>query len=140
MNSKMIGNITEVSCMLEFMKLGYDVLQPYGDSQRYDYVVDIDGNFYKIQAKTSNDKYISEGYIKFRCDNTTTKNGKVVHKKYDKEDIDFFSTFYNGKCYIVPVKECSREKCLRFTPPKNGQIQGINFASDYELEKVVKNL
>lgn len=140
MNSKNVGNITEVSCMLEFMKLGIPVLTPYGDCQRYDFVVEVNGKFYKIQAKTSNDNYIQDGYITFRCDNTTTQNGKVVHHSYSKDEIDFFSTFYNGKCYLVPVDECSREKRLRFTTPKNGQTKGISFASEYELEKVVKHL
>ena len=141
MTSKDIGNITEVSCMLEFMKLGYPVLTPYGDCQRYDFVVEINNKFYKIQAKTSNNNYFNtEGYITFRCDNTTTKNGNVVHHQYNKDEIDFFSTFFNGICYLVPVNECSREKRLRFTPPKNGQTKGITFACDYELAKVVANL
>ena len=140
MTSKDVGNITEVSCMLEFMKLGYPVLTPYGDCQRYDFVVEINNKFYRIQSKTANDTYINEGYIVFRCDNTTTKNGKVVHHSYDENEIDYFSTFYNGKCYLVPVNECSREKRLRFTTPKNGQTKGITFASEYELEKVVANL
>ena len=140
MTSKDVGNITEVSCMLEFMKLGYPVLTPYGDCQRYDFVVEINNKFYRIQSKTAIDTYINEGYIVFRCDNTTTKNGKVVHHSYDENEIDYFSTFYNGKCYLVPVNECSREKRLRFTTPKNGQTRGITFASEYELEKVVANL
>ena len=140
MTSKDVGNITEVSCMLEFMKLGYPVLTPYGDCQRYDFVVEINGKFYRIQSKTANDAYINEGYIVFRCDNTTTKDGKVVHHFYDENEIDYFSTFYDAKCYLVPVNERSREKRLRFTAPKNGQIRGITFASEYELEKVVANL
>ena len=140
MTSKDVGNITEVSCMLEFMKLGYPVLTPYGDCQRYDFVVEINNKFYRIQSKTANDTYLNDGYIVFRCDNTTTKNGKVVHHSYDENEIDYFSTFYNGKCYLVPVNECSREKRLRFTAPKNGQTKGITFASEYELEKVVENL
>ena len=140
MTSKDVGNITEVSCMLEFMKLGYPVLTPYGDCQRYDFVVEINDKFYRIQSKTANDTYINEGYIVFRCDNTTTKNGKIVHHSYDENEIDYFSTFYDGQCYLIPVNECSREKRLRFTTPKNGQTKGITFASEYELEKVVANL
>jgi len=39
------------------------------------------------------------------------------------------------------VNECSIfEKRLRFTPPKNGHTKGITFATEYELEKVVKKI
>ena len=41
MNSKYKGNVTELQCMLAFMKLGYNVLTPYGDCERYDFVVDV---------------------------------------------------------------------------------------------------
>ena len=140
MTSKDVGNITEVSCMLEFMKLGCVVLQPYGDCQRYDFVVEINNKFYRIQSKTANINYLNDGYISFRCDNTTTQNGKIVHHSYDENEIDFFSTFHNGICYLIPVNECSREKRLRFTPPKNGQTKGISFACEYELERMVNNL
>ena len=45
MNSKQKGNITELETMLAFIKLGYNVLTPYGDCERYDYVVDANGKF-----------------------------------------------------------------------------------------------
>ena len=136
----MIGNITEVSCMLEFLKLGYNVLMPYGDCERYDFVADINNNLYRIQVKTANDSHIEDGYITFRCSNRTTKEGKNHQHVYTKDEIDFFTTFYDGKCYLVPVGQCSSSKTLRFCPPKNGQIKGITFAKDYELEEVIKKL
>ena len=140
LNSKQKGNITEIQCMLAFLKLGYNILTPYGDCERYDFVVDINGQLLKIQVKTSSDSHIDEGYIAFKCVNKTTKNGKFVMHSYDKEQIDYFMTFYNGKSYLVPVEECSTEKRLRFIPPKNGQTKGITFAEEYELEKVVNKI
>jgi len=140
MNSKNVGNISELSCILAFMKLGYAVSIPFGDCERYDFVVDINNKLYRIQVKTSNTNHLEEGYISFRCDNTTTSKGKVVHHTYTSDEIDYFATFYNEKCYLIPVEECSREKRLRFSPPKNGQTQGITFAKDYELEEVLKTL
>ena len=140
LNSKQKGNITEVECMLAFLKLGYNVLMPYGDCERYDFVVDIEGKLLKIQVKTSSDSHIDEGYIIFKCANKTTKEGQFVRHPYTKEQIDYFMTFYNGQCYLIPVEETSTEKRLRFTPPKNGQLKGISFAKDYELEKMVKTI
>lgn len=141
LNTKQIGNITEVECMLAFLKLGYNVLTPYGDCERYDFVVDINNYLYKIQVKTSSASHIEDGYIVFKTANKTTSNGTFVRHKYTKEQIDYFMTTYNGKCYLIPVEECcSTEKRLRFTPPKNGQIKGITFAEDYELERVVNKI
>lgn len=140
LNSKQKGNITEVECMLAFLKLGYNVLMPYGDCERYDFVVDIEGKLLKIQVKTSSDSHIDEGYIIFKCANKTTKEGQFVRHPYTKEQIDYFMTSYNDQCYLIPVEETSTEKRLRFTPPKNGQLKGISFAKDYELEKMVKTI
>ena len=140
-NTKQIGNVTEVECMLAFLKLGYNVLTPYGDCERYDFVVDIGNKFYRIQVKTANVNHIEEGYINFQTSNKTTKNGVFVRHSYTADQIDYFMTSYNNKCYLIPVDECSKtEKRLRFTPPKNGQVKGITFATEYELEKVVNKI
>lgn len=139
LNSKQKGNITEVECMLAFLKMGYNVLTPYGDCERYDFVADLNGQLIRIQVKTSTD-HTDEGYIQFKCANKTTKNGIFVRHTYDKEQIDYFMTSFNGKCYLIPVEECSTEKRLRFTAPKNGQTKGVCFAEEYEMEKVVNKI
>lgn len=141
LNSKQKGNITEVECMLAFLKLGYNVLTPYGDCERYDFVVDINNKLYKIQAKTANTSHINEGYIEFKTSNKTTRNGTFVRNFYTSEQVDFFATSYNGQCYLVPISETSRQtKRLRFTTPKNGQANGITFAEEYELERMVNKI
>lgn len=141
LDTKQRGNVTEVECMLSFLKLGYNVLIPYGDCERYDFVVDINGTLYKVQVKSANENHIDEGYIEFNTSNKTTRNGKFVRHAYDKEQIDYFMTAYKGKCYLVPVDECTTtSKRLRFIPPKNGQIKGITFAQEYELEGMVNKI
>lgn len=141
LNSKQIGNLTEMECMLAFMKYGFNVLTPYGDCERYDFVADVNGILLKIQVKTSRPARGVEGAIVFNTSSQTTSNGKMVHHSYDDTQIDYFMTFYEDKAYLIPVNECSaREKTLRFLPPKNGQIKGITFAKDYEFEKVVNEI
>jgi len=141
LNTKQIGNITELQCMLSFMQLGYNVLTPYGDCERYDFVVEINNSFYKIQVKHACENHIDQGFISFKTANKTTQKGQFVRHFYSKDQIDFFATYYNNQCYLVPVEEVgSSEKRLRFSPPANGQVKGITFANEYELEKVVKNL
>lgn len=137
LNTKQIGNITEIECMLAFIKMGYNVLTPYGDCERYDFVVDINNHLYRIQVKTSHLSQ-DESYIEFRTSNKTTREGVFVQHAYTEDQIDYFMTYYNNQAYLVPVQESTTsQKRLRFLPPKNNQIQGINFAQDYELERQV---
>lgn len=141
LNSKQIGNITELECMLAFMKLGYNVLTPYGDCERYDFVADVNGKLLKIQVKTSRPSRFDDGSITFNTSSQTTKEGKAIHYAYNEEQIDYFMTFYNNQTYLIPVKECGvREKTLRFEPPKNGQIKGITFAQEYETERMINKI
>ena len=141
LNTKQRGNITEIECMLAFLKMGYNVLTPYGDCERYDFVVDIQGNLYKIQVKSANIAHLDEGYIEFKTANKTTRNGVFVQHAYTKNEIDYFMTSYNGQAYLIPVEECSiTTKRLRFVPPQNGQNKGITFATEYELERMVKKI
>lgn len=125
--------------MLAFLKQGYNVLTPYGDCERYDFAADVNGNFLKIQVKTS---HLEDDGAKivFSTDSTHRVDGKIVHCPYSKEDVDYFATSYNGIVYLVPIKETTtREKSLRLLPTKNGQTKGISFAKDYVMEEVIKN-
>lgn len=138
-NSKRIGNITEVEVMLAFLKNGYNVLTPYGDCERYDFVVDNSGKFIRIQVKTS---HVSEdgGKIVFSTSSTNKSDGQYIHYSYSKEEIDYFATTNDNKVYLIPVEDSSsRTTSLRLLPTKNGQTQGIRWAKDYLLEEVIKN-
>jgi hypothetical protein len=139
MNTKRIGNITEMEVMLAFVKQGYNVLIPYGDCERYDFVADVNGKFLRVQVKTA--RLEDEGAkIVFNTDSTHRANGKVIHHSYTKDDIDYFATSYDGIIYLVPVEETTtREKSLRLLPTRNGQTKGIYFAKDYVMEEVIKN-
>lgn len=139
MNSKYKGNITELECMLAFMKLGYNVLTPYGDCERYDFVADINDKLYKIQSKTSSSDDDGASF-KFSCRSCNRKDGAIIHHPYTKKEIDYFVTIFDETVYLIPVEECGGDKRLRLQPTKNGQVRGITWAKDYKLEEVIKNM
>lgn len=124
--------------MLAFLKLGYNVLTPYGDCERYDFVVDTSKKFLRIQAKTSRTEDDGASFS-FSGRSCNRKEGKIVHHFYTNDEIDYFATSFNEKCYLIPVEECGSDKRLRLLPAKNGQVRGIAWAKDYELEEVIKN-
>ena len=139
MDSKQKGNITELEVLTYITKLGYQVSIPFGDRERYDQIWDINGKLIRVQVKTSRWTEDSSG-IKFSCRSNTKVQGKIMHARYTKDEIDYFATFWDNRCYLVPIEETSTEKRLRFEPPKNGQVKGISFAKDYLVEEVLKRL
>ena len=139
LTSKQKGNLTELQCLTAFITEGCSVSIPYGDNAKYDFIADVDGKLLKIQVKTSSQK--NEGVaIHFSCRSTHVNCKGVINEKYSANDIDFFATYWNNQCYLVPIKECSTEKTLRFVPPASGQLKGISFATDYELAKQLQKV
>ena len=125
-DTKIKGNLTEMECMAAFMELGFGVSIPFGEDSRYDFIADVNDKLYKIQCKT----------VRQSGSNTTNWS----RTKYEPNEVDFFATSYNKKCYLVPLNECSNEKTLRIRLPKNNQTKGISFLKDYELSEVLKTL
>lgn len=134
MNTNQKGKITELQVLTKIIELGYSVSIPYGNSDRYDQIWDINGTLIRVQIKTARWKTNEQKAIIFTSKSTV--NGKGT--KYSKKDIDYFATFWDNEVYIVPVEECSTEKTLWFEQPKGGH--GYSFAKDYQLQEVLKNL
>jgi hypothetical protein len=107
-DTKYIGNLTELQCITRFYELGYPISIPYGDSEKYDFIIDVNGRLYKLQCKHANPKYnendeVETLSIQTRWQTGYTKSKPSKNHKYSKEDIDYFVTHYNGKNYLIPV-------------------------------------
>ena len=139
------GNSNELESMLRFIRDGYDCSIPFGNSAKYDFIVDINGHLYKMQnkcacySKRSDTGEIDYGSIIIHCISQTTNTQKTVRHPYTKDQIDYFTTTFDGKTYIIPVEECSDRKTLRLTMPLSG-ITNYNWADDYLYENVIDKL
>lgn len=138
LTSKQKGNLTELQCLSAFVEQGCEVSIPYGDNSKYDFIADIDGRLFKIQVKTASLK--DENAIKFSCRTTHVNCKGVKNERYSINEVDFFATYWNNQCYLIPISECSVEKTLRFAPSKSGQIKGISFAKDYKLKEQIQKV
>ena len=135
LSAKEKGNLTELQCITAFYELGYQVSIPYGENSRYDFIADVNGKLIRVQVKTSSLKRDTQGAISFATASTRINSTQNIVRRYTKNEIDYFATYWSNQCYLIPVEEtASREKTLRLEPPANGQIRGITFAKDYELE------
>lgn len=140
LDTKQKGNLTELQCITACYQLGYNVSIPYGENSRYDFILDVDGKLLKIQVKTSRNKKSIKNpkdAIVFTCRSSNTNASGNTYHRYTKEQIDYFATYWDGKCYLVPVEECNIEKTLWFSSPANGQKNMISMANDYELTKTL---
>ena len=135
---KQKGLLTELHCQLAFTELGFLILSPSSEDSRYDFVVDIGNKFLRIQCKTCslND---DETAITFSCRSTRSTAQENISRRYTKDEIDYFYTYYNNKSYLIPVEECSTAKTLRFVSPSSNQKDKISFASDYEIKTILQN-
>lgn len=106
---------------------------PYGENARYDFIADINGTLIKIQCKTS--RKVNDETIEFSCRSCRSTTASNISRTYSKDEIDYFCTYWNNQCYLIPVEECFTTKNLRFVPPKNNQKAGIVYAEKYELPK-----
>ncbi len=135
LSTQIKGRTTELEVINYFLKYGYIVSEPVVDT-RYDLIAEINNKLVTIQIKTSHiDK--NKNYIEFATCNIHINTNGTTRKNYKKDNVDYFATMYENKCYIIPVEDCgSRNKKLRLKPTKNNQIKNIAFAKNYEFEKI----
>lgn len=132
MNSKTVGERTEAIILAELLKAGYVVLLPFGDNQRYDMVVEIDGKFQRVQCKTAR---LLRGTLNFKTCSTYAHRGRPSRGYRGQADLFGVYSPDTGKVYLVPVEEVGEvEGTLRLEQPLNGQIKGIRMASSFEIE------
>lgn len=127
-----VGLRTEAAILSHLVRRGYGILLPFGVNQRYDLVLDLDGEFVRAQCKTGR---LLKGTITFNTQSVQSNTRSTKVRGYLGE-ADFFLVFCRelDRVYAVPVAEASLSHMrLRVAPARNGQSQRLHWASDYEL-------
>ena len=129
------GSLTELKCQTYFLELGYVVSIPISPL-RYDFILDTGTELLKVQVKTCNNN--NPDVLTFATKSSHYKKEGYERTNY-KNEIDYFCTYYDNQCYLIPIEECgSSEKKLRLVPTKNGQVKNICFAKDYIAKEVLE--
>lgn len=133
------GISTELRSIIYFTEKGWMCSIPYGNSGRYDLLVDNGKRIYKIQCKTAH-KNDNDSYS-VNTSNSAIKAGGKVTKYYTKDQIDFIITFIENQAVFIPVEmiEKSRSKVFRIELPKYGSKSTCNLIQDYTFEKMFDN-
>ncbi len=108
--SKKQGNLGIARAIYEYTKMGYTVLIPLSDSDKYDLVIDDDDTLKRVQVKTSRCKARSyKGYNKTGYQvNLATKGGnRTINKIRGRETTDYdllFVLLETGECWSIPTE------------------------------------
>jgi PD-(D/E)XK endonuclease len=127
-----VGSKTEAIVLAELVRRGYEVLIPFGHNHRYDFVLDIDGSFIRVQCKTGR---LRDGCVLFSSKSVRINTQGALLRDY-KGDVEMFMVHCpdNERIYAVPIEDATRTVgTLRIEPTGNGQHSRIRWARDYEL-------
>lgn len=124
-----IGNIAEAHILAALLRVGHQVLLPFGDGSKYDMVTDSDGTFNRVQCK--NGRY-KRGCVEF---NTVSRLRDGSQVPYTAADIDAFAVYCAelSEVYWIPLSTPLAKgiASLRVEPTRNNQIKGILWARDF---------
>ncbi len=107
-NAKRVGEVIEAAFLAKVCKLRIPVCKPWGDSERYDFVVDWGKGFWSVQVKAG---ARGKGSV-YKVN--AGRNGKV----FTKADMDFVVVHIAAEdlWYVVPVEIAEGLTSLWFNP------------------------
>jgi hypothetical protein len=117
-NTKRTGEFSEAAFLLKATSLGFAVTKPWGDSERYDFILDAGSRLWRVQIKGT-------ASIRARGYDVQSTYGIYGNREegkrkacYTAEDIDILVA-YIIPCdawYLIPVAALAPGQCLRFYP------------------------
>ena len=122
--TKRRGELSELAFILKATSLGFHVSKPYGDSERYDFIVDTGQRLLRIQIKSTTTMicglYRVNAYRR-------TNNGAIP---YQPNEIDFLIAHVipEDAWFILPIAEIKDRTGVLF-PPRGYAGQRPHFAA-----------
>ena len=114
-NTKRTGELAEAAFVVKAAGLGFAVSKPWGDSERYDFILDAGHATFRVQVKCT-ESLNANGY---QVQSTYTDRNQKGH--YSTADIDFLVGYILplDLWYVVPSNALPASASLRFYPEGN---------------------
>ena len=112
--SKSRGEAAEAAFLAKAASLGFGVAKPWGDSERYDFILDSGYNFWRVQVKSSQ-------LHANRCYHIKTSGWR--NRLYTSSEVDFLVAYIipENLWYVVPIGAINSGTQLKFYPPGSGR-------------------
>jgi len=135
-NTSRKGDETEAVVVARLMRFGLSIAVPFGDSDRYDLLVDEGNRLHRVQCKTGS--WVN-GSVRFNLYTSTVRTDGRVDESYTADEIDAYAVYSadTDDVYWVPVEATGQgEMRLRVEEPHpKAPKSKINWASDYEVAR-----
>ena len=130
------GAIAETAVIHAAVKAGILVLLPCTD-ERYDVVFDLGARFVRVQCKWA----VRRGdVIVIPCFSRRRAATGMITRFYTRDEVDAVAAYCDAvdRCFFVPIERLDNRRAisLRLAPTRNNQAMGVNWADDYDFERV----
>src|ERR1700674_302054 len=103
------GEVSELAFFYKAAGLGFGVAKPWGDSERYDFILDSGQRLWRVQVKSGCHHHNRYYDLHASC-------GNAQKTMYTSEDIDIFVSYLVpiDVWYVIPVEKIKRKIMLFF--------------------------
>ena len=105
---KALGEAAEAAFLAKATSLGFGVAKTWGDSERYDFILDSGKNLWRVQVKSSRRSDGSRYIVKLK--------GKT--SAYTADEIDFIVAYIvpENLCYVIPISVAASRGQMYVSP------------------------
>jgi hypothetical protein len=105
------GELAELAFMSKAASLGFGVAQPYGDSERFDFILSRDRRLWRVQVKSTRTAHRSVYEI-------SAHGCWGAHDIYTKDEIDLIVAYVvpEDAWYVIPIEATQGRKRLCLHP------------------------
>jgi len=135
------GQAAEAIVKSEFVSRGVSVLVPAYDNEPYDIVIELEGDFHRVQIKTGFEA-TTDGAVRFRTRSTRTKSSGYEREGY-QGSVDLFAVYAPvcDETYVIPIEDAGdTQMTIRYEQSKNNNVKNVNWHEDYLLDEVLPSL
>jgi hypothetical protein len=116
-HGKQQGQIAELGFVYKAAKMGFAVAKPYGDNERYDFIVDAGKRLWRVQVKST------YAFVDGTCYKLGAywKSISNTHISYTPEQVDFLvgHVVPEDAWYVIPIDAVALRKSLRLYPSRD---------------------
>ena len=117
LDPKKRGELSELAFVYKAASMGFAVAKPYGDSDRFDFIVHSRRHFWRVQVRSTS----SLQYGAYQVSAHTKSNGHAI--PYTADEIDFLVVHIvpEDVWFVIPVQAFTPHKTLQLFPQRSAR-------------------